>query len=408
MTQLFIVFIVFLMIPLLSRFKIKLSYILLIACCILALLSGMGSEAAWNSLTNTFTNFSSLNTILSVMMVSILGGLMKDYKILDKIVESIYKILRNKKIILMVLPALMGVLIVPGGALLSAPFIYEMGEEMKIPASRRAAINLVFRHIAMFILPFSTGLLVISAALPEINISKLIFLNLFYVIPTTFAGYFLLIKDIKYEKTQKVKFSGRNFLTLLLYTSPIYICVIINSATGLPFSVALIFSVLAVYLLCDKKQFFSTLIKSVNYHTVLTVAAILIMKELILNMDELILLFKSMFNAESSMFSILLVLLISSVFFGIITGNQTATLAIIIPMISQLGISHDMIYIYTYFSFACSYAGYYFSPVHLCQAFTIQYMNVATIELYKEYRLYVIVSFIVPFISVYLIKFLFV
>lgn len=166
MTQLFIVFIVFLMIPLLSRFKIKLSYILLIACCILALLSGMGSEAAWNSLTNTFTNFSSLNTILSVMMVSILGGLMKDYKILDKIVESIYKILRNKKIILMVLPALMGVLIVPGGALLSAPFIYEMGEEMKIPASRRAAINLVFRHIAMFILPFSTGLLVISAALP--------------------------------------------------------------------------------------------------------------------------------------------------------------------------------------------------------------------------------------------------
>ena len=135
----------------------------------------------------------------------------------------------------MVLPALMGVLIVPGGALLSAPFIDEIGEEMKIPAPRRAAINLVFRHIAMFILPFSTGLLVISAALPEINISKLIFLNLFYVIPTTFVGYFLFIKDIKYENTQKVKLSGRNFLTLLLYTSPIYICVIINSVTGLPF-----------------------------------------------------------------------------------------------------------------------------------------------------------------------------
>ena len=77
------------------------------------------------------------------------------------------------------------------------------------------------------------------------------------------------------------------------YTSPIYICVIINSATGLPFSVALIFSVLAVYLLCDKKQFFSILIKSVNYHTVLTVTAILIMKELILNMDELCLLYTS-------------------------------------------------------------------------------------------------------------------
>ena len=57
MTQLFIVFIVFLMIPLLSRFKIQLSYILLIACCILALLSGMGAEAALQSVKILLRNF---------------------------------------------------------------------------------------------------------------------------------------------------------------------------------------------------------------------------------------------------------------------------------------------------------------------------------------------------------------
>jgi len=130
MAQLFVVLIVFLLIPLLGRFKLKLSYILLISCGVLALFSGMGAQAAWQSVTNIFTDFSSLNTILSVMMVSILGGLMKNYKILDRIVSSIYQIIQNKKIILMILPALIGILIVPGGALLSAPFIYEMGEEL--------------------------------------------------------------------------------------------------------------------------------------------------------------------------------------------------------------------------------------------------------------------------------------
>ncbi|HOW23643.1 MAG TPA: DUF401 family protein [Sedimentibacter sp.] len=406
MGQLLVVLIVFLMIPLLSRFKINLSYILLTACTILALLSGIGSEASLKAISNTFTSFSSLNTILSVMMVGLLGGFMKHYKILDKLVETTYKILPNKKIILMVLPALMGTLIVPGGALLSAPFINEMGEEMKIPPPRRAAINLVFRHIAMFILPYSTGLLVVSAALPAISISKLILLNLFFVVPITLAGYFLFIKDIEYDPGLKAKFSYRDLFTLLLYASPIYICLIINALTGLPFFIALIFSILAVYLLCDKKQFFHALVKSLNHHTVLMIAAILIMKDLILNLDELILLFTNLINGEIGMLSTLLVFLISSVLFGIITGNQTAPLGIILPMISQLKISPEMVYVYTYFTFACSFAGYFFSPIHLCQAFTLQHMKVETIDLYKEYRLFAPVTFVVAFVSAYLIKYL--
>ncbi|MBZ2174998.1 DUF401 family protein [Schnuerera sp. xch1] len=50
----------------------------------------------------------------------------------------------------MIIPAMIGVLIISGGALLSAPFIYNLGEEMELSPPRRAAINLVFRHIAMF------------------------------------------------------------------------------------------------------------------------------------------------------------------------------------------------------------------------------------------------------------------
>lgn len=407
MIQLASVIISFLLIPVLGRTKLKLSYILLISAGVLAIISGIGFEGTAQSLAEVFKG-SSLSTVLTILMVSVLGGLMKHYKTLDKIVETILLIVSSKKIILMIIPALIGILIIPGGALLSAPFINNLGEEMNIAPPKRAAINLVFRHVAMFLLPFSTGLLVIASSMPEINITKLVMFNIAYVVPVLFVGYLLYIKNIESEKsTLKKEDVGRNFLKLLLYTSPITICVILNALTGLPFYITMIVSVVCVYFLSDKKDFVKITIKSINWHTVLMVAIILLLKEMILKMDDLLLIFGNLFKQSNSTFSVLVIFLVSSVFFGIITGNQTAALAIILPMVSQLNVAGNMLYIYVYFAFASAFIGYFFSPIHLCQAFTIQLMNVTTLELYKEYRYYLLFSLIVLFSSAFILTAIF-
>jgi hypothetical protein len=389
MIQLASVIISFLLIPVLGRTKLKLSYILLISAGVLALISGIGFEGTAQSVAELFKG-SSLGTVLTILMVSVLGGLMKHYKTLDKIVETILLIVSSKKIILMIIPALIGILIIPGGALLSAPFINNLGEEMNIAPPKRAAINLVFRHVAMFLLPFSTGLLVIASSMPEINITKLVMFNLAYVVPVLVVGYMLYIKNIESEKSTHKKDVSMNFLKLLLYTSPITICVIFNALTGLPFYITMIASVVCVYFL-------------INWHTVLMVAIILLLKEMILKMDDLLLIFGNLFKQSSSTFSVLVIFLVSSVFFGIITGNQTAALAIILPMVSQLNVTGNMLYIYVYFAFASAFIGYFFSPIHLCQAFTIQLMNVTTLELYKEYRYYLLFSLIILFSSAFIL-----
>ncbi|MDD4726207.1 MAG: DUF401 family protein, partial [Tissierellia bacterium] len=279
MNQIIAVIVSFLFIPILFKFKIKLSKTLFITAAILGLTSGIGIDNLKDTILGVFLDSSSLSTVLAVSMVTILGGLMKQYKILDKIVESMTAVISNKKIILMIIPALIGMLIVPGGALLSAPFINNLGEEMDIRASRRAAINLVFRHISMFVLPYSTSLLIISGSMPELNISKVILFNLMYVIPMIVIGYFMFIKDIKYEKEESDnKDKGKNLLALLAYTSPIYICVILNILTGLPFYITLIASVALVFLIGDKKDFPMHLVKSLNINTVSTVIAIFIIK----------------------------------------------------------------------------------------------------------------------------------
>lgn len=123
MYQLFAVLISFAIIPILIKKKVKLSWTLLITSGILGILSNIGFKNVLEASLSVFTNPSSRGTVLTIMMVSILGGLMGHYNILKKIVDIMGKVIKNKKNILMIIPAFVGLLVIPGGALLSAPFI---------------------------------------------------------------------------------------------------------------------------------------------------------------------------------------------------------------------------------------------------------------------------------------------
>lgn len=399
MAQLISVLISFLLIPILTKKKVRLSYTLLLVAGFLGIVSGIGFENIGQAITSIFIDSSSRTTILTVIMVGILGGVMKQYDILNKIVDTLLLLIRDKKKILMIIPAMIGLLVIPGGALLSAPFIYNLGEEMKLSQKRRAAINLVFRHLAMFLLPYSTSLLVVMAALPEINIFKLILLNTVFIIAVVTLGYHFFLRDVESEKSPSRENIGQNLIKLITYTSPIYIAVIINAITEWPFYITLIGSVFIVYLLGDKKDFIKAIYQSINWNTVLTVAAILVIKEMILDMEDLLGIFNNMFNASGGMISTMVIFLIASFFFGYITGNHTASLAITIPMISQANITMGLTYAYIYFAFAAGFMGYFFSPLHLCQAFTLEHMGVSTNDLYREYRFYALGLFIVLIIS---------
>lgn len=395
MYQLLVVVISFTFIPILIKKKVKLSYTLLITTGILGIFSNIGFTNLFNSVTNVFLHAPTFSTVLTVAMVSILGGLMGHYKILERIVETLEKLIKNKKSILMIIPSFIGLLVVPGGALLSAPFIDNLGEELDISPPKRAAINLIFRHIAMFILPFSTGLLIVASSFPDMNIAKIISFNLIFVILVIFAGYLLFIKGIETNVETKREDLLSNLLKLMFLTSPISIPVIISLSTGLPFYITLLISIVIVYLLSNKKDFLKTLIQSIGWHTILTLVAILIIKEIILKMDSLLGIFMNLFNNSDHILYSLLIFFVTSLFFGFITGNQGASLAIILPMISSLNVSNDMLYVYIYFAYVSAFMGYYFSPLHLCQAFTVELMGVNTVDLYKEYKYYAPIMFVI-------------
>lgn len=406
MYQLLSVIVSFLLIPILIRRKIKLSHTLLISAGVLGLLSGLGINAIGKAVFSLVSDSSSLATILTVFMVAILGGTMKHYGLLDKIVNTMVLLVRNKKNILAIVPSLMGFLAIPGGAMLSAPFVNEIGDDLDLSPPRRGAINLVFRHIPMFILPYSGQILLVLATVPQIDYPRLILYNLIFVAIIIISGYIIFLKDVKVEKSPPIKDFWRNISKLLVYISPIYMAVIINLISGWPFYITLIASLILVYFLSDKKDFLKVVYGSINLDTILAIGAVLIIKDLILNMEGLLGVFNTMFSQSNSLISIFSIFFISSVFFGYITGNIMAPLAIVLPMLSQLDLGLDMLYVFVYFVYGASFLGYYFSPLHLCQVFTLDIMKVTTGQLYKEYRLYAPTILILFIVSAFILRFI--
>lgn len=399
MYQLIATFLTFLCIPVLLRFKLKLSHTIAITASILALVSGIGINRILRIMTGVFLDPLSLDTILTVFMVSLVGGAMKHYGLLNRVVSAILQVIRSRKTVLMVIPSLIGMLTIPGGAVLSAPFVDDLGKDVGLIPPQRAAVNLIFRHIAMLVFPFSMVVLFVRSSMPGINIYLIIFYNLvFMVLLLTFAyfRYLRKIQDPSEVKNNRSDQLSLYFKDLAVYTSPIYVPVVLNAALGIPFSAAMLFSLLTIFYLSDRKEFAWVLKKSAGWDTVLMIVSVLMIKDIILQMNSMLEVFDLVFNAAGSHLTLIGVFIATSVFFGFITGNMNAPLAITLPMLTRLSSSNGMsigqLHVFTYFLMISAFLGYYFSPLHLCQTFTLKVMKVSTGELYKTYGAYVFVA----------------
>lgn len=388
MNQLLVTVFAFAIMPFLIKKKLKLGTSIFIVTMIIGLFSGIGIENLGKTIIGVFINRYSRDTILTVIIVGILGSLLKNFGILSRIVDAMLLMIPNKKAVMILVPSLIGVMSVPGGAVLSAPFVNTIGEEMNIIPPRRAVINLVYRHVSMFIFPFTSSFLFIKAALPEINLYRLILTSFPFAMGTVFLGYFIFMRNELDNEKREIKITIKGIINLIILTSPLYISVIINFITGLPFFVSMLGSVFITYLLSSKKDFLKVAFKSINYNTIYVIVSILILKDIILQLEGMLDIIRGLLISVDGVWSVLLLFMAVSLFFGFITGYPTVALALTLPLLSMMNFSINELYIYVFFVNAAAFMGYFYSPLHLCQVLTLGEMKVSAGDLYKEYKLY--------------------
>jgi len=333
---------------------------------------------------------STIELAVLLTLVFMLAKTMQLTGAVQQLIESLRPYF-SKGGILAVIPAIYGLMPVPGGALFSAPSIQEEGEKFQLKKSQKNFLNVWFRHIWFPVYPISSALILLSG--PEfanVGIYKLIIANFpmflgFLLIGYAMLWWFLHKKIIPQEKPEP---RIRGLIYFLPPTVPLGVYAVLQFF-GIPqyraFIVGVALSLVLLYFLVDKqpRDYLDIIKQSVTWKLALAIFGIMLFR-LLFEASQANMFFASVIS-HWSIPAVLIIVLIPLVL-GLLTGYNLAAIALsyfivepffALTSINQLGLVSLI--------FVGSLVGYLISPIHLCNVLSSEYLKTDTTRMYHYY-----------------------
>lgn len=366
--------------------KINIGLSLVAGSILLLLLNGQGGGEIVAVLVDTLTDYTTINLALSIALITVLGHLMDRYGLLDRMIRSLEGFLKSAKLTILLAPAIIGTLLVTGGALLSCPVVDELGERLGLSADRRAAVNLVFRHALYFIYPLSPPM-ILAVELGGFAMLDLIKIQLPIAVVMYLIGYFVLLgpaENPEHVHTEHRLVHLRDFLTS---ASPILVSLLGVIVFALPFYLSLVLGILVAWWLHNRRRlesapFLSLVHEGFRPGMVLAILGIMLFKTSVDRLDELFLVLEELFRTG---LPIELLIFLAAALISFPMASTQPGIAILYPLILPLATNPDERLIYGMFIYTSAFVFYYISPLHMCQVLTLEYFKVDMRRLYRHY-----------------------
>ena len=337
----------------------------------------------------TLTDLSIIFLALAMGVIPMIGGAMKQSGQMDDLVNNLRI---GRKGLMAISPAIMGLLPMPGGALLSAPILEKGGEG--VPNDLKVAINDWFRHLFVMIYPLSSALIA-SAKISELSV----YTAMLYLMPTfIFAlllGYIFFIRRVHGNIDYSSPFAFKKLVIPLaiILVAP-FLDFLLKKILFLPVAeIATLIGVVTAFILAYaiskvKLNLWDIAKKMKAWNFTLIILGMFIFLHIFQasNIADLI--------AAIPLPPVTLCVVAGFVL-GIATGRVLLPASIILPVyLTTAGITPTIFaLIYTSIFF-----GYVISPVHPCVAVSIEYFN---IPLRKFFAL-----LIIPTLAVFIVTLL--
>ena len=386
MTQVAVLGIVaaFIAIVVLVQRKMQVGLALLIGGAIVGLSSGKELGTLLSIALESLVNTTSVQLILTLGMISLLGHVMQEGGVLTKMVGVLQVTLRSTKLTIMLVPSLIGTLLVGGGAIMSAPTVEKLGGELELPRERMAAINLLFRHGWYFVYPLIPAFVLITN-MTGLPLSLLLAWQLPLAGASLAAGYFTYLRGVPDRTPDSPPPTRKDFWQLLQYTSPIWVSLALTVAGGLSFPLALLGGVILALLLGEPraKHWPSMLYRGLNVQMIGAGVGIVIFQGIISQVETLPLLINRLLETGLPVSVLYVVLPFCA---GIISASNTSALGLTLPLLVPAMQATDTVLLGTVVAYTSSFLGYFGSPLHLCQVATTTHFKCQVMPLYREYR----------------------
>lgn len=185
----------FLGILLLNYFGLPLGLAILLFSILLPLWAGTGMNGLYYEIAS-FTQ--SQNYILPVIILLLLfftESLSKTGR-MERTVRALKEWLKSKHLILAGLPALVGLLPMPAGALFSAPFVASVDEREELELSHKVAINYWFRHIWEYWWPLYPGV-ILAMQYSRLPVIAFFLIQIPFTLAAVLGGYIFILRKVK-------------------------------------------------------------------------------------------------------------------------------------------------------------------------------------------------------------------
>lgn len=303
---------------------------------------------------------------IAMGFIPMIGGTMKESGQMDNLVSNLRI---GKRGLMAFAPAMMGLLPMPGGALLSAPILEKGG--IGVGNDLKVAINDWFRHLFVLIYPLSSALIA-SAKIADLNVYS----AALYLMPTFFfaliLGYIFFLRRVHGRIEYEFPFSLKNLLVpvCVVLVAPVldfslkrFVSLPVNEmATVAGVATAFIVSILVSRRRLDLISI-ARRMKPWNFTLI------------IIGMFIFLNIFRTS-DAAKVIGSIplppLTLCVVAGFVLGVATGRIILPASIILPVYLAYAVITPVVFAIVYSGI---FFGYVISPVHPCVGVSIEYFN---------------------------------
>ena len=358
------------------------AFTILISGIILGLLFKMTIKEILLYSFKALTEKDTLTLLAIIYLVLVLGELLKAKKSLENLVEGLEGIVKKKKLIISVAPAIIGLLPMPGGALVSAPILDQALKNDPVAPEQKTFINFWFRHIWEYLWPLYQGL-ILTAAIFRVDIVNLIKAQYFFtpiaVAIGTFSLVFLIPPLRENTFNRSVKTSLKK-LIISLWEILLIVLLMMVLKVDLLLSIALTILLSLLLLKGTPKQKVIMLKKGFNWNILSIICAVMIFKNMVLH-SQMVKLTEEIIHSAGPYEKLIMFLIPFSI--GFLTGVNTAFAGIAFPFfIPSVGTAQPVLQKIV-FLYVSGFTGVLLSPFHLCFVLSAEYYKANLLKVYR-------------------------
>lgn len=319
-----------------------------------------------------------LNLVAALLLILVLQRVMD----LQRVVVSLKGLTGDHRVVVALMPAIVGLLPTAGGAVFSAPLVDEASAQIGMSAEQKSSANYLLRHIWEYSAPIYPSV-ILAAQIFHMPLRDIILAQVPFTAVAIVAGVLTAFRGTRNVTIADAVPRFRDSLSgALTGMSPILAVIVLVIGFGVNLSLSLLLAVVLLLVMrrYSVREFGQLLWRSFSVSTIFLVLGVMVFTEILTQSGAL----REVAGALAALgVPVMLLFFLLPFVTGLLTGIAVAYVGLAFPLLLGITGAEGIQPALLAFAFASGFAGVMLSPAHLCFVLTIQHFKADFAKVYR-------------------------